>query len=209
MKRKAYLSSMLLGLIFPLNTFANASTQTSISIPNQENFNTLENVEIAQQIAQRYITTTYVSKALYNHPWKTLGVAHNFSGKKVKWKNISVETLNTNRMKLNVYGRVDVSGLRDSNIRVGLFLQRDSYGKFQFYNYDFSVWGGGVPGRVRKEARRRLKNLPTFYPSFQQKLNEILLCQEQRDTGGNLSGCGKPMRLIRIFGREMLIETDY
>ncbi|NES81118.1 MAG: hypothetical protein F6K10_06760 [Moorea sp. SIO2B7] len=169
MKGKAILSSMLLGLTLPLNTFANAFTPTSTSYQNQDDFNPSNSIEIAQ----RYLTAKYVSSRLYNSESRILAIARQFSGKKVKWKSMRVNVVDNNRVWLNLYGRVDTP-LKDSNLRIGLLLTRNSYSDFRFVNYDWEVWGGSFPGPVKDEVRRRLRNLPNYYRRFQQVLNRIL-----------------------------------
>jgi|GEM_PF-6275606 len=172
MKGKVILGSILLGVTFPLTAFGSVDTQISPSTPQIEQFNSSATVEIAQ----RYLSYQFVSSRLYNSQSQILSVAREFSRGKVKWKSISVEEINTNRIKLNLFGKVPVGGpfVKDSKIRVGLYLQRDSQGKFRFVEYDFRVWGGTFPGKVRKKARKKLKKLPEHYPRFQQEFDRIV-----------------------------------
>ena len=173
MKGKAVLSFIVLGLTFPLSSFASSPLQTSVSDTNPPQFSRSENMVIVQ----RYTTPQYVYSRLYNSESDILNVAREYSGSQVNWKDISVEILDANTMKLDLFGKVPVGGwmAKDSNIRVGLYLQRDRYGNFQFVNYDFRVWGGTFPGRVRAKARQKLENLPNHFPRFQQVLNHIIV----------------------------------
>ncbi|NET55225.1 MAG: hypothetical protein F6K47_03210 [Symploca sp. SIO2E6] len=173
MKGKVILGSILLGVTFPLTAFGSVYTQISPSVPKIEHFNSSGAVEVAQQ---GYLSYQFVSSRLYSFQSQILSVAREFSGSKVKWKSISVEEINTNRLKLNLFGKVPVGGpfVKDSKIRIGLFLQRDSRGSFRFVDYDFRVWGGTFPGKVRKEARKKLKNLPAHFPRFQQEFDRIV-----------------------------------
>ncbi|NEP10771.1 MAG: hypothetical protein F6K14_11255 [Symploca sp. SIO2C1] len=173
MKGKVILGSILLGLNFPLTAFGSIYTQISPSAPRIEEFNSSGTVEIAQQ---RYLSYQFVSSRLYSSQSRILSVAREFSGSKVKWKSISVEEINTHRLKLNLYGKVPVGGalVKDSKIRIGLFLQRDSRGSFRFVDYDFRVWGGTFPGKVRKKARKKLEKLPDHFPRFQQEFDRIV-----------------------------------
>ncbi len=172
MKGQTILSSIFLGLTLPTLAFANVLTPSSPSLLNHEQLNKLETVEIAQ----RYISPQDVSSRLYSSESRILDTAREYSGNQVNWKDISVEVLSDQRIKLNCRGKVPVGGrlVKNSNIRVGLNLKRDSQGNFRFVGYDFSVWGGTVPRRVRSEAEKKLRNLPNHFPRFQQVLDSIL-----------------------------------
>ena len=194
MKGKVILSSMLLGLIFPLNTFANASTQTSISIPNQENFNTLENVEIARRIPEpNQQSAEYVAFALRSYQRVIYNMAYELSGSKVRWENIEVSTYKNykNNITIFLYGQIPVRVLKDPKIDIWLNLERNSNGLFNFVSYGFDVYGKGPVGKARQEAERKLRNLPNYYPDFNQLLDWMLRCRMQRDTGHSyhVSGC--------------------
>jgi hypothetical protein len=183
MKVKALLSSTLLALTFPLSAFASAYTQSYPSHSSQGLFHHTETIEIAQR--QRYVTAQYVSSRLYRSASRILSLARRASNK-VNWKSINVETFSADRMRLNIVGKVPVGGIlvKDNNIRVGLFLQRDRQGNFRVVDYDFHVWGGHYTGRVRREAAKELRTLPNHYPRFQRVLNSILVEGNQR--GGSV-----------------------
>lgn len=170
MKRKALLSSTLLALTFPLSAFASTYTQLSPSSPNSERFNRTETIELAQ----RYITAQYVSSRLLGSESQILSVAYEYSGNQVNWKSINVETLSANSIQLNLVGKVPVRAAKDSNLRIGLFLERDRQCNFRVVNYDFHVWGGTFPRPVRSKVREKLRTLPNHYPRFQNVLNSIL-----------------------------------
>ncbi len=168
MNVKAIVGSVFLGLTLPTFALANVPTPSSLSSLNQEQFNTSETIEIAQ----RYLSYNYVSGRLQNSESQILGIAREYSqGQPVRWDNISVESLNYQQIKLNVHGKIKRKR-KDGSIRVGLFLKRNSQGDFRFVNYDWST------SRCRKPCQKRvekaLRNLPSYFPRFQQVLNRIL-----------------------------------
>ncbi len=169
MKGKATLSSIFLVLTLPNFALANVPNPSSVSSLNQEQFNSLGTVEIAQS----YLSARYVSSRLYSSQSRILGVARGYSDD-VKWKSISVEIISDQRIKLNLFGKIPRKLVRDPNIRVGLYLQRDSQGGFRFTNYDWNVSGGRCEAPCKNKVRSKLNGLPNEYTRFQQVLNSIL-----------------------------------
>ncbi|MEO1429658.1 MAG: hypothetical protein AAFS12_14760 [Cyanobacteria bacterium J06632_19] len=173
MKPIAFFSPIILGLtLLSTAASANPTTPSSLSSLNQEQFNKLGSFEIAQ----RYVSTRYVSSRLNNSKRQILTVARGYSGNQVKWKDVEVEQINGQLMKLNLIGTVPIGRiwLKDPNIRIGLYLRRNRAGNFRFVQYDFSVWGGHQTKRVRREARKKLRRLPEHFPRFQQVFNSIV-----------------------------------
>lgn len=174
MKPIAIFSPVILALtLLPTAASANLTTPSSLSSLNQEQFNKLGRFEIAQ----RYVSTRYVSSRLYNSKGQIMAVAREYSGNQVKWEDVEVEQINNQLMKLNLIGKVPVGGpfAKDPNIRIGLYLKRNTAGNFRFVQYDFSVWGGNFTGKVRREARKKLRRLPERFPRFQQVFNSIVV----------------------------------
>ncbi|MGD1910911.1 MAG: hypothetical protein ACFB2X_08670 [Rivularia sp. (in: cyanobacteria)] len=176
MKPIAIFSPVILALtLLPTAASANLTTPSYLSSLNQEQFNKLGSFEIAQ----RHVSTRYVSSRLYNSKGQIMAVAREYSGNQVKWESIKVEQYRNNNqlMKLNLIGKVPIGGklVKDPNIRVGLYLRRDRAGNFRFVQYDFSVWGGNFTGKVRREARKKLRRLPEHFPRFQQVFNSIVV----------------------------------
>jgi len=175
-KLLAISSAVILGLpLLPKDASANPTTPSSLSSLNQEQFNKSGSFEIAQG----YLSTQYVYSRLINSESQIRAVARGYSGNQVKWKRIEVEQYRNNNqlMKLNLIGKVPVGGIwvKDPNIRVGLYLRRNRAGNFEFVQYDFSVWGGHWTGKVRREARKKLRRLPEHFPRFQQVFNSIVV----------------------------------
>ena len=165
---KAILGSLLMAFALPSYAFANVSRPISFSRLNSEKFNGLGTVEIAR----RYLSTQYASARLYNSQPQILGIAREYSqGQKVRWDYVSVESINNQEIKLNVNGKIMIR--RKPPIRVGLFLRRNSQGRFTIINYDYST---GRRCRVvcKNKVRGALRNLPSHFPRFQQVLNRIL-----------------------------------
>ncbi|NJL80822.1 MAG: hypothetical protein HC836_21875 [Richelia sp. RM2_1_2] len=153
MKPIAIFSPVILGLtLLPTAASANLTTPSSLSSLNQEQFNKLGSFKIAQS----YVSTQYVSSRLYNSKRQILTVAYEYSGNQVKWKDVEVEQINSQLMKLNLIGKVPVGGrfAKDPNIRVGLYLRRDRAGNFRFIQYDFDVWGGNFTKRLEVKQEK-------------------------------------------------------
>lgn len=168
-----FLSPIFLGLTLPTLALANVPTPSSPQSLNQEQLNTLETVEIAQRY-QRYLSAQYVSSRLNNSESRILNIARGYSNE-ARWRRISVNQINDQRMRLNIYGTVPRRWpLKDTNIRIGLYLQRDRQGDFRFSQYDWEVLSGTCKSPCKNKIRSKLRNLPNEYPRFQQVLNRIL-----------------------------------
>ncbi|MGK7879070.1 MAG: hypothetical protein AB4060_03080 [Crocosphaera sp.] len=202
MKGKAFLSSMLLGLVFPINTFANTFTPAFISYQNQDNFNTLESntlesIEIAQQTPQpNQQSANYVASALRSYPSSIFNAARELSGSKVRWQDVDAESKTINGREwilLTISGTVPIDVAADPKIAIYLWARRNNNGEFNFVDHDFKVWGSMFSPKdtVRQEAERRLRNLPNYYPRFNELLDLMLRCRLQRDTqySYGVSGC--------------------
>ncbi len=170
MNIKAIIGSIFLGLTLPTFAFANVPTLSSLSSLNQEQFNTSKTIEIAQG----YLSPEYVSSRLYRSESQILGIAKGYSDK-VRWRKISVKVLSNQRIKLNLYGKIPRKWpVKDPNIRVGLYLQRNSQSGFRFYSYDWQVWGGTCKSPCQNQIKSKLSKLPNEYPRFQRSLNNIV-----------------------------------
>jgi hypothetical protein len=124
------------------------------------------------EIAQRYLSSEYVSARLYSSESQILDIAYEYSeGQKVRWDSVEVEQINDQEIKLNVHGKIMIK--RKPPIRVGLKLQRNSQGDFVFVDYD---WSTGRRCRVicDRRVKKALRNLPSHFPRFQQVLNRII-----------------------------------
>ncbi|NET71701.1 MAG: hypothetical protein F6K62_12420 [Sphaerospermopsis sp. SIO1G2] len=189
MKRKVIVSSMLLGLLFPVNNFANALTPASIAHKSQDNSHTLNSVRIARRIPQpNQQSSKYVASALRSYPSRIFNIARELSGNRVRWESVYAESAIYNDREailLTIGGKVPIKFWKDPWIVIEVWGIRNNNGEFNFVHYKFYVNGGSriARNKVKKEARRRLRNLPRYYPRFNRTLNLILRCRLQKDTG--------------------------
>lgn len=167
MKGKAILSSLLIGLALPSYAWANVSLPTSFSRQNSETFSELGAVEIAQ----RDVSLQQVSQALYNSKLQILGLASQYSGSDARWDDISVDTLNSQLLRLNIHGKIMIR--RKPHIRIGLYLQSNGRGNFRVVNYDWDT-GRRCRAICQGKVRGKLSNLPSEYPRFNNVLRNII-----------------------------------
>lgn len=167
MKSTVTICSLLLGLTFQASALASIdapaytpTSQHSVSLNQSE---TLE-------IAQRYVDRQYVIDRLYANERLVLNLAGSYNSRDASWYDMSVERLSEGRLKLNVYG--DISR---GNLRVGLYLRRNSQGDFYFYDYDWKQWGAMCRRPCKRRIRGKLKKLPNEYGRFTRVLHYDIL----------------------------------
>ncbi|MDJ0734277.1 MAG: hypothetical protein QNJ47_09415 [Nostocaceae cyanobacterium] len=172
MKGKAILSSIVLGLTFPLSSFASSPVQNSLAHTNPGQFDSSGTVVIAQ----RYLTSQDVSLRLKNNELRILNLLRKDSDKNdrdVRWDYITVEQINNQLIKLNVHGKIMKLG--KPPIRVGIYIQHNSQGVFTVLNkYDY--WTGKrCPAWCKRRVREALQEeIPNNYKDYEDVLNTIL-----------------------------------
>lgn len=168
MKNTAITLSVLLCLATPIDAFARAFPSTPLPSSEVESLN-VQSLELAQQ---PYLNSQHVASLLRQSESTILGMARGYSTD-VRWKDISVDRIGDNSMRLNVHAKIPRPGiLRDGNLRVGLYLQRDSQGYFRFVDRDYESSRCGPV--CRPKLRRAMNNLPNEYGRFNQVLDSIL-----------------------------------
>ena len=167
MKMTAIFSSLFMGLTLPSYAFAHISLPSNLSGVNSQNLDPLETIELSQN----YIIARNISQSLYNSQSYILGIAGQYSGSDARWDYISVESVNSQQIKLNIHGKIMIR--RKPPIRIGLYLQSDGRGNYQVVNYDWAT-GRRCRSLCDRKVRDKLRNLPSKYPDFNNILRRII-----------------------------------
>lgn len=137
----------------------------------------IDNTKKTILIAAGYLNAEQVANRLASYEQRIRDIAGEYSGGKVRWDDVYSNIINTQQLKLNVQGKIRRKGLKDPNLRVGLYLQvghQNNYTYVRIVNHDYEVWGGTCHDPCRNQVAEKMNQLPSYYPRFEQELNRML-----------------------------------